>query len=598
MDKKFSIKDFLEVKSSYGGTFSPDGSRVAYLSNVTGTQQVFLISAKGGESEQLTDFTDSVSFAYFSPTENQLIFGKAEGGNELTQLYLLKIDTKEIIHLTTKPEVRHDFGSWSPDGTRICFASNEGNGKDFDVYVMNIDNLEKKCVYDGGGWCSAQGFSPKGTYVAIKKNYSNVNTDLYLYNLESGETEHITPHTGNVFHSSPRWLPDESSFFLVQDLDREFMGLSRYSMAEKKFDYVFTPEWDIDGTAIAQNGKCLAIAINEDGYCKVGLYDPYTLEKVDYDFPKGDISSIRFSMDGTHIVFSLGDSRRTTDIWLFDLISKKSLQLTHSHQGVPADVMVEPELIRFKSFDGLIVPAFVFKPKNVSPGTKIPAIINIHGGPESQYKPGYGPITQYLVYNGYAVVAPNVRGSSGYGKTYLSLDDLEKRLDSLKDIVALREHLVTVPEIDTSKLVLFGASYGGFMVLAGLAFYPDLWAAGVDTVGIVNFVTFLENTASYRRALREAEYGSLENDRELLERISPINSIENIKAPLFVIHGANDPRVPLSEAEQVVTKLKHLGREVEFVVYSDEGHGLAKLKNRLDAYPKVIAFLEKVLGTK
>jgi dipeptidyl aminopeptidase/acylaminoacyl peptidase len=215
--------------------------------------------------------------------------------------------------------------------------------------------------------------------------------------------------------------------------------------------------------------------------------------------------------------------------------------------------------------------------------------------PEGQFSLSLALITQYFVYAGYIVVGPNVRGSAGYGKTYMKLDNVEKRMNSVKDIIALRDYLAKLPEVDSKKMVVMGGSYGGFMVLACLAFYPDLWAAGIDTVGIANFVTFLENTAPYRRHLREAEYGSLEKDRKFLESISPINFVENIKAPLFIIHGANDPRVPLSEAEQISGKLKSLGRTVEMVVYSDEGHGLSKLKNRLDAYPKMVDFLEKVL---
>jgi dipeptidyl aminopeptidase/acylaminoacyl peptidase len=258
--------------------------------------------------------------------------------------------------------------------------------------------------------------------------------------------------------------------------------------------------------------------------------------------------------------------------------------------------MVEPELIRFVSFDGLSVPAFIYRPKGIKQGVRVPVVINIHGGPEAQYQPIYQPVMQYLVHNGYAVIAPNVRGSSGYGKSYMALDDIEKRLDSVKDIVALRNHIAGMSDMDATRIGLYGASYGGFMVLACMAFYPKLWAAGVDIVGIVNFVTFLENTAAYRRALREAEYGSLENDRELLEKISPIHSIEKIEAPLLLIHGANDPRVPLSEAKQVVAKLKEVGRQVELLVYLDEGHGIVKLQNKLDAYPKAVEFLDKAFA--
>jgi dipeptidyl aminopeptidase/acylaminoacyl peptidase len=596
MQKDYSIQDFLEVKAAGSPSFSPDGSKIAYLSTLTGTTQLYLVSSDGTNSEQLTDYPDSIAFARFSPAEDKIIFGKSLGGNEQTQFFILDLDTREVTDITKRPDVRHDFGAWSRDGKQICFASTERNSKDFDVYVIDVATHEKKCIFDKGGWCAAAGFSPGGTYVVVLQNHSNSNNDFYLCNIESGEIEHITPHEGSALHLNPRWLPDESAFFFTQDQGKEFLGLAKYLLADKNSKYVLTPEWDIDGVAIDNDAKRLAIIVNEDGYNKAKLYDPLTLKELPYNFPSGNITTTHFSQDGSRLALSIGDSCHATDVWVLEFDTGIARQITHSPQGVPSAVMVESELIHYESFDGLSVPAFVYRPKNVPENTKLPVIIDIHGGPEDQYRPGLNSMIQYFVYSGYIVVAPNVRGSSGYGKTYMGLDDVEKRMDSVKDIVSLREYLKNAPGVDMQKIALMGGSYGGFMVLACLAFYPELWAAAVDIVGIGNFVTFLENTASYRRALREAEYGSLEHDRELLEKISPFNSAEKIQAPLFVIHGANDPRVPLSEAEQMVAKLKELGREVEMLVYQDEGHGLAKLKNRLDAYPKVVSFLERVLA--
>lgn len=592
---KYKISDFLEVKSAFGSRFNPDGSKIAYLSNLTGTAQIYIMPTSGGDSIQLTDFPDAVSGLIFSPTEDKIVFSKSEKGNEKNQIYSMAVGTKEITALTDDKEVKHDLGSFSYDGRFISYASNTRNGKDFDVYVMELETRQVKCIFDLGDWCNPAGFSPSGRYLAIKRHYSNENNDFYLCDLESGDVEHLTPHEGNVFHGTPRWLPDESAFFITMDKDLEFRSLSRYSLENKKFEYVLKPNWDINGLAIQREGKYLAISLNEDGYSKLIIHDPYTLKMLPYKLPSGEIQGVFFSKDGKYMTFSLGDSQRSLNIYVTDMMTGMSRQLTNSPQGVPPEILVEPELIRFKSFDGLEVPAFIYKPRDLETGKKLPTIINIHGGPESQYTPGPALLTQYFVHAGYIVVAPNIRGSSGYGKTYMALDNVEKRMDSVKDIVALRDYLEGILGVDMDKLVLMGGSYGGFMVLACMAFYPDLWAAGIDIVGIVNFTTFLENTASYRRAMREAEYGSLEKDQEFLKAISPVNSIDKIKAPLLVIHGANDPRVPLSEAEQVVTKLKEHGRDAELLVYSDEGHGLSKLKNRLDAYPKVAEFLEKEL---
>ncbi|MDP1689411.1 MAG: S9 family peptidase [bacterium] len=597
MDKdKYTIADFLKVKTAFGPRFNPDASKIAYLSNLTGTTQIYLMSIDGSDVIQLTDFPDFISGMVFSPKENLIAFSKSVGGNEKNQLYLINPANKEIIELTNKPDTKYRLSSFSYDGEYISYASNERNGKDFDVYILNLETRKESCVFDFGDSCSSAGFSPSGKYLAVNRFYSNENNDLYLCNLETNKVEHLTPHDGNVSYGTPRWLPDESSFYLTMNKDVEFESLAKYSLKDKQFEYVIKSNWDIAGLAMQRNGKYFGIATNENGYSKLTIYEPYTLAPMSYNLPAGEIGSFSFSMDGKYLSFSLGDSRRTSNIFIANMETGETKQLINAPQGIPPDTLVEPELIQFKSFDGLEIPAFIYKPKNIVSGKKLPTIINIHGGPESQYRPGLALLTQYFVYAGYIVIAPNIRGSSGYGKTYMALDNVEKRMDSVKDIIALSEYLKNVSEVDINKLIVMGGSYGGFMVLACMAFYPDLWAAGVNTCGIVNFISFLENTAPYRRASREAEYGSLEKDREFLKSISPINSLDKIKAPLLVIHGANDPRVPLSEAEQIETKLKEHGRYIELLVYQDEGHGLSKLKNRLDAYPKVVEFLEKVLA--
>ena len=593
--EKYHLEDFLTTEAAGDACFSPDGTQVAYLSTRTGIAQIFLVSMEGGEPEQLTDFSDPISFVQFSPIENVLIFGKAENGNEQIQLYLLDLISRRTSDLTFRPDVRHNFGGWSPDGKHICFASNERNGMDLDVYVMDLSTRKKRRIFEEGSWCVSEGFSPSGTYVVIRQEHSSAHTDLYLCTLKTGVIERITPPGGNAFYGGAQWLPDESAFFLMQDQDREYTGLARYSLAEKKSTYVLTLDWDIDSAIIDRSGTHVAVLVNEAGYEQMQVYDAVTFEPSFYRLPPGSAYRIRFSVDGSHIVFNLADSRRTLDAWVLSLKTGEVRQLTHSRQDVPQEAMVEPELVHFPSFDGRLIPAFIYRKKVHAPDRKAGVVIHIHGGPAEQYKPVYQPLIQFLVYAGFVVVAPNIRGSSGYGKTYMALDDAAKRLDSVKDLVALRKYLAGMPNIDSERVALHGTSYGGFMVLACMTFYPNLWASGVDIIGIVNFVTFLENTAPYRRALREAEYGSLENDRELLEKISPIHSIEKIEAPLLVIHGANDPRVPLSEARQVVLKLKKAGKQVELLVYSDEGHGVVKLQNKLGAYPKIVEFLNRTL---
>lgn len=577
-----------------GGSFSPKGDTVAFRSNLTGISQLYLISRHGGDAERLTSYDEPLSFAVFSPTKNEIMFGMGKGGDEKTQFYLYGVDTKSIRRITNRPVVIHRWGGWSEDGKSITYSSNERNGTDFDVYVMDIESGATRMVFNQGGWCDALGFSPTKRKVTVRKQHTFLHHDLYLVDLKNGETELLTPHKGKAEYGAPRWLPDESGFFFTSNEDRDFIGLSFYDTKKKRQKYILTPKWDVDGTSLTRDGKNLAVILNEDGYGKLTIYNTETLQPLRNQlFPKGMIGGARWSHDGKYLVFNLTSAIKNKDVWVWSKEENKFWQLTHSPRRVAEEVFVEPELIHYTSFDGLWIPAFLFLPKHRK--VELPAVINIHGGPEEQYRPGFSSLIQYFVYKGYAVITPNVRGSAGYGKQYLALDDGEKRMNSIKDLASLYSYLKSRGEIDSCKVALMGASYGGYMTLAGLTFFPDLWAAGIDIVGFSNLVTFLENTSSWRRALREAEYGYLKTDKKLLESISPLNFIKNIKSPLLIIHGKNDPRVPLSEAEQIHRQLNNRGMKTEILIYEDEGHGLSKLKNRLDAYPKIVNFLDTCL---
>lgn len=597
MSKKYKIEDFLEIKSASGASFNPTGEKIAFVSNINGTSQVYLIPRDGGEPEQVTSYEEPISFAVFSPTKNEIIFGMAKGGNEKTQFFLFDIASKSVRPITNQPEAAHRFGGWSRDGNFITYASNARNGTDFDIYIMEIETGISRLIFDQGGSCDSMGFSPSGKMVTVRKKYTELLHDLYLIYLRNGQIELLTPGKEKAMLGDSRWLPNERGFFFVNNKERDLLSLSFFDLETKKSQYVLTPKYEIEGTAITSDGKNLVVMENEDGYRTLVIYDTSNFKPLsNQSFPKGIISSLRWSNDGKFLAFTLSSAIRNADIWVWSKDENKYWQVTYSPCRVPEEIFVEPELIHYPSFDGLQIPAFVFLPKINSKRNKLPAIVHIHGGPESQYRPDFNSLIQYFIYCGYAVIAPNVRGSSGYGKKYLALDDIKNRMDSVKDLEYLHKFLEHDNRIDPDKIALIGSSYGGYMTLAGLTFYPELWAAGVDIVGFSNLVSFLENTSSYRRALREAEYGYLATDRKFLESISPLNFIDNIKAPLLIIHGANDPRVPLSEAQQIYKKLKESGKKVELLIYQDEGHGLRKLKNRLDAYPKILDFLDSILN--
>lgn len=595
MDKKYQIQDFLKIESAIMPTFTSRGDRVAFLSNATGTFQLYLAPLDGGSAEQLTSGDEAVGFAVCSPAKEEIIFGMSKGGNENTQFLLYDIVQQAVRAITQDLKVKHIFGGCSRDGRHIAYSSNERNGTDFDVLVMDIETGVSSRVFSEGGMCESLGFSPSGGKIAVRKRHTGLTHDLYIIDMENKVSELITAYKEKPLVGSVQWLPDESGLFFISNKDQDFLGLAFYNLKTKAERYALKPLWDVDGAAITNDGAYLLVITNEDGYLVATVYTTKDLKPLSrQNFPKGLIGSVDWSDDGEHLVFTLTTATKSSDVWMWSRGENRHWQVAQSKQGVPAEELVEPKLIRYESFDGLQIPAFIFLPKERGASKKFPVVAYIHGGPESQYHPGFNSVIQYLVYRGYAVVAPNIRGSSGYGKKYLALDDIHKRMDSVTDLQYLHKFLGKQDDIDAGRVALWGASYGGYMVLAGLTFHPEIFAGGVDIVGISNLVSFLENTSPYRRALREAEYGYLATDREFLASISPINFIENIKAPLFIIHGANDPRVPLSEAEQMHDKLKELGREVELLVYPDEGHGLDKLKNRLDAYPKAADFLNRI----
>jgi dipeptidyl aminopeptidase/acylaminoacyl peptidase len=392
----------------------------------------------------------------------------------------------------------------------------------------------------------------------------------------------------------PSWSPAGDALYLVTDRESDTLSLARLDLESGDLEIVADGDgWNVEGITLDEDTGRLAYARNVDGYTEltVGRLADGGIEEFPVpDLPEGVAGGIAFDADAERFAVTVTGRRENTNVHVVDVETGESERWTNaSTAGLDRESFCMPELVRYESFDGREVPAFFSLPADAENG-ETPVVVDIHGGPESQRRPSFSPVTQYLLSAGYAVFEPNVRGSTGYGKAYTHLDDRDKRMDSVADIergVAwLHEH----PAVDPERIAVMGGSYGGFMTLASLTEYPDLWAAGVDIVGIADFTTFLENTGSWRRALREAEYGSLADDRELLESISPLTSIERIDAPLFILHGENDPRVPVGEAEQVAARVGERV-PVETLIFDDEGHGIVKRDNRIEAYTAIVEFL-------
>ena len=591
---RYEFARYLKIRGASGATWSPDGRRVAFLTEITGVPQAWEVNnARGGAwPEQLTFHDERVSGAHYSPTENKLVYGMDAGGNERSQLFLLDPATGEDRDLTRAPDAIHYFGGFSPDGSRIAYTATRRNGTDFDVFTQGLEpGAEPETVWEVSGYHTAQGFSPNGSFLVVSRHHSNLNNDLYKLDPATGEAMLLTPHEGDARFSGAEVTADGASLFLVTDRDGDFARLARLDLKTLEIEYLTPDDWDVESIELSPDGRWLAVSRNVEGYSDFLLFNGRGRRAPDPEIPPGIFGGFSFSPDSQRLAFTLTGPNRNPDVWVVDVPDGEPQRLTRSATaGIPIGAFRRPEILRYPSFDGREVPALLYEPEGVSGA---PVVVNLHGGPESQSRPLFAPVTQFLLSRGYAVFSPNVRGSTGYGKAYTHLDDVRLRMDSVADLAHAAHWLRARGH---ERVAVMGGSYGGFMVLAALTEYPELWTAGIDIVGIANFVTFLENTGSYRRALREPEYGSLENDREFLESISPIHKAEKISAPLMVIHGKNDPRVPVGEAEQIVERVKANGGAVEYLLYEDEGHGLAKLKNRLDAYPKIAAFLDEYLA--
>jgi dipeptidyl aminopeptidase/acylaminoacyl peptidase len=612
----YSIDRYLNVRSAYGSSFGPDGDRLAFLMDTTGVPQVWTLAGPQRWPTQRTFYDERVTFAGWSPERTELAFGMDEGGNERQQLFLLDAADGEIENLTDRPDAKHRWGGWSSDGDRFAFASNRRDEAVFDVYVQERDERgdQAELVHEGDGWLSVAGWGPDDDRLLVHEARASFDHDLHVFDLESGEMEHVTPHEGEVRYSSVEWGPDGDAVYLVSDEGADSLYLARLDLAEQSLETVREGgDWNIDGVALDEETGRLVYSRNVDGYTEITageLTGATDIEEVPApDLPAGTAGGVDFAPGGDRYAITASSRGSNANVHVVEFETGEAERWTDAPTaGIPRATFDEPELVRFESFDvdeqgssareaesrgGLEVPAFFSLPDDGGSEGETPVLVDIHGGPESQRRPSFSSVKQYYLDQGYAVFEPNVRGSSGYGREYTHLDDVRKRMDSVKDIRAGVDWLRKHPAVDPDRIAVMGGSYGGFMVLACMTEYPDLWAAGVDVVGIANFVTFLKNTGDWRRELREAEYGSLAEDREFLESISPINNVDRIAAPLFVLHGANDPRVPVGEAEQIAEQAREQGVPTRKLIFEDEGHGFTKLENKIEAYSAIAEFLDE-----
>ncbi|MFC7342376.1 S9 family peptidase [Saccharopolyspora griseoalba] len=581
-----------------------DHGRVLAGSDESGSVQ--LVELAGGERTELTALPGAVAGRYL-PGERAVVVQHDSDGNERTQLSLLRLDRTgpaalaDLEPLVDDPDHVHRLLDVLPG--RIVYATNRRNGVDFDVVLRSATSPEEHVLYDGGGMVGEVAVSPDSRYAALTVPAEPALSDQVLLADTMPETEadalrELTGRRERARNLHLDWLPGASGLVVTSDheRDRTAVALLDPRTGERR-PLVTSEEHDLSASP-SPDGTTLLVHTNDDGAGKLALHDARTgAHRCDVELPgagwcASPLPAPAWSPDSRFAALSFSSPTSPGDVLLVEAATGRCRPLTFSAAQLAGENAVEPSSHAIPARDGAAIPCFRYAPQDPDGS----AVVIIHGGPESQSVRAFNPIVQALVGRGHTVLVPNVRGSTGYGKRWYSADDTRDRLESVADLADLHAWLPSIG-VDPGRVALWGGSYGGYMVLAGLAFQPELWAAGVDIVGISSLESFLRNTADYRRAHREREYGSLSADIDFLREASPLNRVSAISAPLFVIHGANDPRVPLSEAEQVVAAVREKGLECELHVYPDEGHGLAKRQNRLHAYPKALDFLARHLAT-
>ncbi len=596
------ISTFMQIGANAPAGYSWDGKDVYFTSSMSGAPQIYRLT-KNGWPYQLTTFEDGIDFFQLSNNGSTGIVGASVGGSERSQLYLIDTKTGRIIPLTSGTDVQYGSVAWAPDDSYIYYRSNEENKQDFFIYRLEIASGKQDKIFGDTagvrGYSEVADVSPDGSKMIVSRFNSNADNDLFLLDLVTMRQMALTKDEKDIVYNSPELMPDNKTIWLTcNNNENGIARLAKMEVSSPKVEFVddswIDPRWEIDALSFSRDAKYMAAFINEDGFVRVKLREVETKNQLPSPPLEGVLGSGYFDRNGGCILSFAGPTR-TSEVWRWEPSTKKLEQLTFAiYAGIDREIFTEPKLIKYKSFDGLEIPAFLYLPPNYKQGEQIQFVVDAHGGPESQFQPAFIRNFQYLMLHGYGIIAPNPRGSSGYGSNYMSLDNYKKRKDSLKDYKAAVEYLIANNYTKPGMIAIRGASYGGYVVMGMITEYPDLFSAAINGVGIVNFKSFLEKTAAYRRALREAEYGPL-SDPDFLASISPIHKANMIKTPLLVIHGENAPRVPVGEARQIIEAIKTNGGVVDSLIFPDEGHGASKRINIIAEYRKQVEFLNKHL---
>ena len=599
--KEYTIEQFMNTVRIGGSSFSADEKSILFHTNKSGIFNVYSVSVMGGAPNQLTNSTKESTYAvsYF-PHDARVLYTYDRGGNENNHLYVRELDGSER-DLTPGEKVKANFAGWSFDRKSFFFSTNERDARFFDLYEMPLDSFKPTLIYKDEIGLDFGDISNDKNFIAFQKNgASTTDSDVYLYNVRTKELKNITTHTGEVSNSPQVFDVDSKHLYLLTDEGSEFQYVGRYNLATGKKEIVEKAPWDISYTYFSRNGKYRVTAVNEDARTKMKIYEAATGRLVALPrLPNADITGVNISPSEKLMAFYLNGDRSPSNLYVYDFTTHRATKLTNSlNPEINADDLVESQVIRYKSFDGMEIPSILYKPKLASAQRKVPAILLIHGGPGGQTRVGYSALSQYLVNHGYLVLGVNNRGSSGYGKTFYTADDAKHGREPLWDCVEAKKYLMTLDYVDQNKIGIMGGSYGGYMVLAALAFKPQEFAVGVDLFGVSNWVRTLQSIPPYWESFRKSLYkeiGDPNTDLENLRAVSPLFHADKIVKPLIVLQGVNDPRVIKPESDEIVENIKKRNGVVEYVLFDNEGHGFTKKANEIRAYKAILDFLDRYL---
>ena len=599
-DLATSVARMARIGRATSPTFSPDGKRIAFVSDLNGIPQVWVVPAEGGYPQLVTTGDDPVGSVRWSPTSDVLAFSLAPGGGMNTQIYVVHPDGMGLRRLTDGGRDNNGMGGWTHDGRRIMMDSNRRTPAARDPYLVDPESGDKQLLAEAHGILGVEDVSRDGRRALLFDLKSRGDNNLYLLDLTTGRQTLLTPHEGQGEFTG-ELSPDGKTVFLISNKDRDLTVFARIKLGVNGdpggIEVVAArADAEVDWFTINEQGSLAALAWNVGGKDELTLIElPLGKTIEGPELPAELAGGATFSKDGKQLALVISGAAVPPDTWVMDVASKRLRQVTFSpHAGVDLRQLVRPELAKFKAHDGLELSGWLYRPKGQNqPG---PYVVSFHGGPEGQERPAFRSDYQALLSQGMGVFAPNVRGSSGFGKRFVNLDNGGLRVNGVKDIESCVKYIVDNRIADSRRIGITGGSYGGYMTMAGVTEFPELFAAGVDLFGIVNFATFFQHTEPWMAAISTVEYGDPLTQADLLKRLSPLYKLDRVKAAMMVQHGANDTNVPVVEAEQIVNNLKSRGVPVEYILFPDEGHGFRKMSNRIRSTVSMVEFFNKYVN--